>query len=100
MPSGSYHVFALPPEVLANIAPRDSISTSQHISPEPVPIAPPLEQGVRACNICVNATFADVDDQRTHFRSDWHRYNVKARLANGRVVNEADFGHLIEGMSN
>jgi len=62
-----------------------------------------LEPGVptstaasRACNVCQGVTFADVKDQRIHFRSDWHRYNVKSRLNNGKSVSEAEFALLVD----
>jgi len=40
-----------------------------------------------------------VDEQRNHYRSDWHRYNVKVRLNGGNVVTEPDFVHLVDGPS-
>ncbi|KXN81548.1 Protein VMS1 [Leucoagaricus sp. SymC.cos] len=56
--------------------------------------------GARACNICLGATFSDVDEQRTHFRSDWHRYNVKTRLSGGQAVSEENFGQLVEALDD
>ena len=53
------------------------------------------------CTTCSGATFLDVNEQRSHFRSDWHRYNVKNRLHNpsAKAVTEAEFGDLVEGQS-
>ncbi|KAF5361747.1 hypothetical protein D9756_002605 [Leucocoprinus leucothites] len=56
--------------------------------------------GARACNICLGVGFLDVDEQRTHFRSDWHRYNVKTRLAGGQAVSEEKFGQLVEALDD
>ncbi|KAH9034673.1 hypothetical protein EDB84DRAFT_1486530 [Lactarius hengduanensis] len=64
--SSSIHAFSLPPELLQNITLR-----SHSLAPI---------SGARACNVCLGVTFLDVEEQRTHFRSDWHRYNVKIRL--------------------
>lgn len=55
--------------------------------------------GARACNICLCVTFIDVEEQRIHFRSDWHRYNVKTRHSGGQAVSEETFSQLVEGMS-
>ena len=52
----------------------------------------------RSCNVCQGASFANVDDQRNHFRSDWHRYNVKLRLNGKEVVAETHFAQLVEGL--
>jgi hypothetical protein len=38
-----------------------------------------------------------VDEQRNHYRSDWHRYNVKVRLNGGNAVTETDFARLVDG---
>ena len=36
--------------------------------------------GVYTCNSCV-LTFDASDEQRAHMKSDWHRYNLKRRVA-------------------
>ncbi|KAH8093298.1 hypothetical protein BXZ70DRAFT_1066786 [Cristinia sonorae] len=95
----AYHVFALPREILDTLIPRDIVNNPP--SPEQVPPPLPSEQqqtvnGARACNICLGATFPDVDAQRTHYRSDWHRYNVKMRLNSSQPVTEAHFSTLID----
>jgi len=61
-------------------------------------VNPGANVGTRACNICLGVTFMDVDEQRIHFRSDWHRYNVKTRLSGGQAVSEEAFSRLVEGM--
>jgi hypothetical protein len=100
MQSGhSYHIFALPKPLLETLTPRNLISETPPRAPSPAPPAhPPQTQGARTCNICFAATFADVDEQRNHYRSDWHRYNVKVRLNGGNAVTETDFAHLVDGM--
>ncbi len=32
-----------------------------------------------------------MEEQRTHFRSDWHRYNVRRKLQGRPVATEEDF---------
>lgn len=96
-----YHLFSLPRELLDTLAPRnilaqvpDSTPTSRTETPPPTPQATP---GSRACNICRGTTFVDVEDQRAHFRSDWHRYNIKIRLNGRDPVTEAHFAQLVDG---
>jgi pre-60S factor REI1 len=31
------------------------------------------------CNAC-NAAFEEEEDQRLHYRSEWHRYNLKRKV--------------------
>ncbi|THH28572.1 hypothetical protein EUX98_g5608 [Antrodiella citrinella] len=104
-PLSQYHVFSLPQELLQTLIPRDIVNR---------PVTPPssdppaqtssLEQqtgtGARACNVCLGATFADVDSQRIHFRSDWHRYNVKMRLNGSQTVSEAQFSNLVDQLDD
>jgi hypothetical protein len=97
----AYHLFSLPAELLAGLRPRIDQQPAL-LEPEepskPETAAPQTEgQGGRACNVCLNATFADVNDQRAHFRSDWHRYNVKIRMNGGHPVDETRFSQLVEG---
>lgn len=101
MSRSALHLFSLPQELLETLTPRNSLL--QDRAPSPDLAEKPAEtaqttSGSRSCNICLGAVFTDVDDQRSHFRSDWHRYNVKARLAGGKVVSESDFFALVEGL--
>ncbi|KAH3675515.1 hypothetical protein WICMUC_002604 [Wickerhamomyces mucosus] len=42
------------------------------------------------CNTC-SLQFPTAEDQRVHMKSDWHRYNLKRRVANLPAINEALF---------
>lgn len=99
--SSTFHVFALPAELLHNITSRSLLSQQTVVEPEKAErqdsssqTAP--TQGSRACNVCLGATFVDVEEQRAHFRSDWHRYNVKIRLRGGKPTSEIDFAKLMD----
>lgn len=98
----SYHIFSLPKELLDTLTPRTlAKSPSRASSPPPASISqtfiPSAPSGSKSCNICLGSAFADVDDQRAHFKSDWHRYNVKLRLRGESATTEAHFSSLIEG---
>lgn len=107
-----YHVFSIPSTILDVLTPLNLRSSLSPPVTNPVgdsaaavvPREPPQDAagaqealGSRACNVCLGASFADVDAQRSHFRSDWHRYNVKLRLSGGQPVGVARFGQLVEG---
>jgi hypothetical protein len=51
-----------------------------------------------ACGIGVSGApgFASAEEQRRHFSSDWHRYNVKRRAAGRERVGEAEFVALLD----
>ncbi len=103
----AYHICNLPRELLDTLTLRtlfsDSPSPSKPVLPLAVDDGKQVQDasgtniGSRACNICLGVTFSDVDEQRTHFRSDWHRYNVKTRLNGGQSVSEEAFSQLVEG---
>jgi hypothetical protein len=49
------------------------------------------------CALCNASSFADVVEQRAHYRSDWHRYNVKAKLINKPLLGEKEFMGAVAG---
>ena len=42
-----------------------------------------------------SAAFDSPADQRLHFKSDWHRFNVKLRSVGKATVDEAEFERLV-----
>lgn len=96
-PPQASHVFALPKNLLDSLTPRNLVNKPRTRTPSPEPALAVVSSGQRACNICLGTTFNDVDEQRIHFKSDWHRYNVKMRMSGGSVVTESAFGQLVEG---
>ncbi|CAK5267797.1 unnamed protein product [Mycena citricolor] len=97
------HVYSLPIELLDTLSPRDLFGEipSRSTSPVPAPAASTSANGSsRACNICNGASFLDVEEQRAHYRSDWHRYNVKSRLKGGPAVSEQEFLTLVDGLED
>lgn len=96
------HLFAIPSEVLDNLTLRQSPlaqpQPSESILEEQVPVAP-SNPGAASCNLCPGTALNDVQEQRAHFRSDWHRYNVKLRLQNptATAVTETQFASLVDG---
>ena len=96
-----YHLFSLPQELLDTLVPRNILAQVPEPAPPPpteaAAASPQSNPGSRTCNICLGATFVDVEDQRAHFRSDWHRYNVKMRMGGGNAVSEAHFSQLVDG---
>jgi len=45
------------------------------------------------CNTC-KTSFAEVKDHRDHYRTDWHRYNLKLKEKGGEPVNEEEFSQV------
>lgn len=91
------NIFKLPPELLTTLVPRTLIT--EPLPPEPTMPRETLihKTGAKglACTACLNAVFEDANDQRSHYRSDWHRYNVKARMAGKKVVSETEFSNIV-----
>jgi len=95
----SLYLYDLPRDLLAGLTARGAAPEPEQ--PETKPVASRTVQlnapAGRTCGVCNGAIFVDLDDQRAHFRSDWHRYNVKARLANSKTVGEEEFAGLVDG---
>lgn len=88
------NIFRLPTDLLENIVIRTLVAAPEPARPARSPSPPTvvsLGSKIIACTVCVNASFADVEDQRSHYRSDWHRYNVKAKVSNKPLLTEAQF---------
>ena len=109
MAHSGLHLFSLPLELLDTLTPR-VLSSSVRGAPQKTKVETVKNEtyettlldpaASRSCNVCPGAVFAntDIEGHRSHFRTDWHRYNVKSKLSNGRLVNERDFAILVEGM--
>ncbi|KAJ7089684.1 hypothetical protein B0H15DRAFT_838776 [Mycena belliarum] len=95
-----FHIYSLPVELLDTLTSRNLVSEPNPPSPSPTPLPSTSTTGSRACNVCNGTTFVDVEEQRLHFRSDWHRYNVKARLNGGQSVSELEFTKLLDGLED
>lgn len=98
----------MPPEVLVSItfkdAPGEALAqTEQSDSPGDRSASPAPSNdsvvGSQACSLCA-LSFASVDDQRSHLKSDFHNYNLKQKLRGGKLVTEDAFERLIAGKSS
>ncbi|BEI85297.1 hypothetical protein CcaverHIS002_0506980 [Cutaneotrichosporon cavernicola] len=52
------------------------------------------------CQTCPGASFDLPEDQRAHFKTDWHRYNAKAKLNNSKIVTADEFDNVVDGVSS
>ncbi len=52
--------------------------------------------GAKACSLCGISSHT-LEDQRSHVRSDLHRYNLKQRMRGRQAVSEANFEKLVGG---
>ncbi|KAH7926441.1 hypothetical protein BV22DRAFT_1032943 [Leucogyrophana mollusca] len=111
-----YHIFSLPQDLLDVLSPRnlgliapsdsqlpDPSTSLPNVTPNPtVNASAGTNSNARACTTCPGASaFPDVDAQRTHFRSDWHRYNVKIRLlGTGAPITETAFAQLVDDLDD
>ncbi|KAG8884937.1 hypothetical protein FRB97_002765 [Tulasnella sp. 331] len=99
------HIFSIPQAVLANLVVRPSplapqlASSASTDTPETASSAliGSFPSNSTICTLCLGVSFVDVSEQRAHFRSDWHRYNVKLRLrdAKSQPASEVQFSALM-----
>lgn len=96
----SLSVYAIPPELLESLQVR-SVQAQVPAPPAPeiapvatsAPLAPASGLG---CQTCPSTSFETADEQRAHFKSDWHRYNAKAKLQ-GKTVTADEWEGINDG---
>jgi hypothetical protein len=93
-------VYDLPPELLASLTAK---TTSQPVAEqEPEPSPTDLEQAAQdsaiatsnLCSLC-KVSYNNVQEQRSHVRSDHHRFNIKAQLRGNAPLEEVEFAKAI-----
>lgn len=58
------------------------------------------DDGGLTCNTC-GITFKEREEQRNHFNTDWHRYNIKRRVVlDVQPVTFEEFEVLLAGKNN
>lgn len=101
------HVYNIPADILDVLSLRvSSLVASPPLATAPERSATPpqpsaLSSSTPSCTVCLGANLSDVKEQRAHFRSDWHRYNVKMRLQDSshQPVSEEQFTRLVENLA-
>ncbi|KAL9576260.1 MAG: hypothetical protein Q9212_007250 [Teloschistes hypoglaucus] len=63
-------------------------------APQPIPVASVTQNYDYTCNTC-QVAFRNGDLQRTHMRNDWHRYNLKRRVASLPPVSSEVFAEKV-----
>jgi len=75
-----------------------STAEAKDESPEPITTQEDKKPTkTTACSLC-KLSFATVQEQREHVRSDLHGYNLKQKLRGVKPVEEAEFEKLVEGV--
>lgn len=116
--SRSLSVYSIPPPLLDILTVR-SIQAGEPIIPEteedgekePSVVDEPVGTGSSlTCQTCLGTSFASLDEQRAHFKSDWHRYNAKVTLEKSgkgaltaeefEEINDGKSGPLSSGCMN
>ncbi|KAH6855047.1 hypothetical protein B0I37DRAFT_337220 [Chaetomium sp. MPI-CAGE-AT-0009] len=100
------YLFDLPPEILNSIALKPdaglpalagdaptSSASSGDLTPSPASAENIL--GSQACSLC-GMSFATVEEQKEHLKTDLHYYNLKQKLNGLKPVSEAEFEKLVE----
>ncbi|CAK4079364.1 unnamed protein product [Aphanomyces euteiches] len=72
-----------------DVKPAPVATNETPAQPPAIPVAAPKPRG-RACGTC-GGNFADSAQYRDHFRSEWHRYNLKMKAKGSAVTDERSF---------
>ncbi|EPQ18454.1 Ankyrin repeat and zinc finger domain-containing protein 1 [Myotis brandtii] len=80
-----------PGETLAQALRTSSPGSGVRTSPERKPFQGPLDiSGKLFCSTC-DQTFQNHQEQREHYKLDWHRFNLKQRLKDKPLLSALDF---------
>jgi hypothetical protein len=94
-----YPVYDLPPELLATLTAKTTNPVTEE-EPETNPEDAELAAQDSAiatstlCSLC-KVSYNNVQEQRSHVRSDHHRYNIKAQLRGNAPLEEIEFAKAI-----
>ncbi|KAA8893261.1 hypothetical protein FN846DRAFT_979699 [Sphaerosporella brunnea] len=90
------YVYDLPAPLLASITLKTDVASTTETDPkEPTLVS---DDGSLGCALCGSAS-SSVPEQRAHFRSDWHRFNLKLKLRSRPAVkDEAEFEKMLEAI--
>lgn len=58
------------------------------------------DNGGQSHCLCCNYTLRNRDDQLLHYKSDWHRYNIKLKLHNALPITETKFEEILDEISS
>ena len=84
-------------ELFTNAGLLDGSATPELETVESVPdpdVSVDRPLGSKTCSLC-GVSFDDLDGQRQHFKLDWHRYNLKLKVANLSILSEDEFSDLV-----
>ncbi|OWZ32776.1 cytoplasmic protein [Cryptococcus neoformans] len=103
----SFSVYSVPPQLLETLAVRSIQAQNSDQQQSTLPTSastlaaaapPPAGTGI-SCQTCPQAEFDTIEEQRAHFKSDWHRYNVKVKLnASGKAISLEEWDNMVEGI--
>jgi hypothetical protein len=91
--------FCLPSEILT------SLSTRQPQEAEELPalseeaddeVVEEIFSSGLFCSVCGIKNFESVIEQRLHFKTDFHRFNLKMKLKGKESVKEEDWENMVE----
>ncbi|ELK17186.1 Ankyrin repeat and zinc finger domain-containing protein 1 [Pteropus alecto] len=84
-------VSQLPAETQAQTLRTSCPGSGERASPERTALQGPLDiSGKLFCSTC-DQTFQNQQEQREHYKLDWHRFNLKQRLKNKPLLSALDF---------
>lgn len=100
-----YIVFDLPKDILSSLhlksggdAARQSDGEGNNEDDKPsTQLGDGIPSGTTSCALC-GIKVNNVQDQRRHVKSDFHRYNLKQKLKGFQPVSETEFDTLVVGM--
>ena len=49
------------------------------------------------CSVCGGVTFENRSDQKQHYKSDWHRFNLKQKIKGAEPVTVENFEEAVAG---
>ena len=103
VPFGGLSAYQIPDQILNCLAVRSIQANEQdsaaqrHAAKASQSSADGTGGGGLSCQTCPGVTFGSVEEQRGHFKTDWHRYNAKARLQGGNALPAEEWDNMVEG---
>ena len=78
---------------------EEEINAENFISQAPIEDLTQLTVSTnKTCSTC-GVTFESRDDQKAHFKLDWHRFNIANKLKGLKAVSEEQFEEQLDNLS-
>jgi hypothetical protein len=85
-------LFRVPVDVIGLISDDQTLEEHQPVNKPPTESS--FDPKTTVCQACHYDNFESFEEMKAHFKTDWHRFNLKRRIKNQPAVSEQHFEEM------